>query len=224
MEIAPLKELKSRQHSVFLFLLLSWPFYLNDFYLIPLQGSDLRLLWSLDIIFFTLIPCTSLVWLYKKGHITKSHLALHAPFKISHIFQGLFLCALSVILVHWLLMPKLASYLPGGFFYGYPFPMEEPYRTATIMYASLSAALMEEWIFTGVLITLLHKHIKSTLALVIISSFIFSLIHWGQGPTQLVNTFLLSVLPSYWFVRTRQLWGNMIYHFSYDYILFSGLV
>ena len=44
------------KHSIFIILLVSWTFLLNDFYLIFIPQSQIMLLWILDIIFYTIIP------------------------------------------------------------------------------------------------------------------------------------------------------------------------
>ena len=206
--------------SIFIMILLSWTFYINDFYLMVIPSTNLKLLWTLDLIFFTLIPLTTMIYFYKKKIITLNHIPLNMPFKIKYIYLGLGLCGLFYILDYLFIGNILNRVFPERLFNGYSFPSPEPIRLITVIYASLSAGILEELIFRGVIVTELNKHIKNTTLLVISASLIFALIHWGQGFGKIIDVFIFSIVPTLWFIKTKQLWGNIIFHTTYNFIIF----
>lgn len=207
--------------SLFIIGLVSWTFFINDIYLIFIQSSNLKLLWSLDIVFFTFIPVVTIIYLYKKKYLSSEEIPFSVPIKLKHILLGFILCLTMYIVDYSFFGLLLRNSLPGGLFTGYPFPSDEPYRIITILYASISAGIIEEVIFRGIVITRLSKHIQSTFYLVIISCLFFALIHWGQGVGKVVDVFIFSIIPTLWFIKTRQLWGNIVYHTSYNLLIFS---
>ncbi|HEX7012544.1 MAG TPA: CPBP family intramembrane glutamic endopeptidase [Steroidobacteraceae bacterium] len=93
----------------------------------------------------------------------------------------------------------------------------------------LSAALCEEVVYRGFLITRLLEAFGSTTwlskaAAVTISSVAFALVHAYQGPAGLVLTGVMGVLLSVLFVVSRfNLWCNVIVHGVYD-TLSLGLI
>ena len=208
------------KQSVFIILLVSWTFLFNDFYLIFIPQSQIKLLWILDIIFYTIIPILTIIYLYKKNKITMLHIPLNAPFKITYLFLALLLCIFMYIIDYSIIGLILNDIFPTNLFQGYAFPSNERLRLITIIYASLSAGIIEELIFRGIIVTELNKHIKNTVILVIFSSLIFSLIHWGQGFGKLIEVFIFSMIPTLWFIKTKQLWGNMIFHTSYNFLIY----
>ena len=74
--------------SITIIALLAWPLYLNDLYLIALGNTRLGLLWSLDLVFFFLIPTTTLVWLARSKQISLPEIGLASGPKPVSILAG----------------------------------------------------------------------------------------------------------------------------------------
>ncbi len=200
--------------------LVSWTYFLNDFYLIYIQNSNLPLLWSLDVIFYTLIPTMTIIFLIKKGHITKEILGISTPFKMKYLRYGLYLCLGMLLIYSGFLRVIIYKYLSSGLFIGYGFPKEKVLFYITVIYAAVSAGILEEFIFRGIVISQLEKYKLSKFSIVIISCIIFGCIHWGQGLEKIVGTAVIGIVPAIWYLKTRQNWGNIIFHATYNYILF----
>ncbi len=204
--------------------LLVWPLYLNDLYLIALGNTRLGLLWTLDVVFFMLIPVATLVWLFKSEIISLQEIGLALPPKIVSILAGFGLCALLIVLFEWNLHPWIESLLPWKLFSGYDFPKQQPLRGFVIAYAVVSAGFLEEIMFRGVVISQLMKNGKSAVFAVVISCLIFAGAHWGEGFGKLVWTALWGIAPAIWFVRSKNLWGPITCHTTYLFLIYMRMV
>lgn len=88
----------------------------------------------------------------------------------------------------------------------------------------MSAGILEEIIYRGIVMGQLEKSGLSSSRTVLLSCLIFGGIHWGGGPASVIATCLWAIIPSVWYVRTRDLYGPIICHILYDALLFSGWV
>lgn len=210
--------------SIAIIVLLAWPLYLNDLYLIALGGDRLDILWTLDVIFFLLIPVTTLIWLLRSKRITLAEIGLGASPRPVSIFAGLALCGILIVLIEKGLRPWIEGLLPWELFAGYDFPARQPLRGCLIVYASLSAGALEEIVYRGVVISQMRKHGKSAAFAVAASCLVFAGIHWGEGLGKLIWTATWALVPAIWFVKTRTLWGQMTCHATYLLLIYTALV
>jgi membrane protease YdiL (CAAX protease family) len=210
--------------SVKIILLLVWPLYLNDIYLICLDNTHIGLLWILDILFYFMIPVATIIWLESKGKISLSAYGLTKLPHPNSIIKGITLCLTLIIVFKFYLGPIINGLMPGKLFYGYIFPESQPFRFIIILYASLSAGVLEEIVYRGVVTTELRKHIQSKLLLVIFSCFIFAGIHWSEGPAKVTQTFIWAIIPTIWFLKERNLWGPIVCHFLYDFMIYNRYI
>lgn len=209
--------------SITIIALLTWPLYLNDLYLIAFGNTRLGLLWALDVVFFLLIPTGTLIWLIKNKWISVQEIGLAAPLKPISILAGGGLCAFLVVTDHWTLYPIL-NQLPGRLYTGYDFPASQPMRMLTIVYAAVSAGVLEEIVYRGVVTTELEKHVRSPFAIVLLSCLIFACIHWNEGPGKSLSTFFWAIIPTIWFLKRRTLWGPITCHTLYDLLIFTNTI
>lgn len=217
--------------SLLLFALVAWPYYLNDFYLIPLTGAArmsagrMELLWTLDVLFFCLIPLTTLYILHRRPAtadaiapvITMLRKAPPASHWLGAVAMAILVNAIITNgLEPWLLTNHNLCRLCGS----YPFPPAAPWHLITIVYAALSAGMLEEVIFRGLSLTLLRRHIKNAAAVILLSCTAFALVHWCQGSAKLAATFLVSLYPAYYVSRTGNLWPAILFHIIVDVLAF----
>ena len=197
-------------------LLLVWPLYLNEFYLIPLTRlGNLRVLWGLDLLVYCAIPVATLLWIFRSGQLSRQELGIASPewhtdpaglkrFALD-LAGALVICALPVWLLENHLWPLLKDTAfnqpPWKLFDGYEFPSREPWLTLSIIYAALTAGVLEEVIYRGAITSLLRRHIKGFWPLVAASSAVFAGIHWGEGPARLLYTFIWGILPTIWYLK-----------------------
>ncbi|MEZ0261727.1 MAG: CPBP family intramembrane glutamic endopeptidase [Alphaproteobacteria bacterium] len=214
-----------RKKALLAFAALSWPFYLNDFYLIPLSGRQgaIGLLWVLDVIFYTLVPCITLAVLYRKGQLDFLKPALALP-------RGKWLLATvagAVVLAfatHHVFTRGLDHvFMSMGCCrqcQGYPLPLDALAALLVTVYAPLSAGILEEVIFRGVLIDLLKKYTVKPAILIVSSAAIFAAIHWCGGSGKLLATFTIGLIPAALYLRTGNLWLPMLWHVLHDGVVF----
>jgi uncharacterized protein len=214
-----------RKKALLAFAALSWPFYLNDFYLIFLSGRPraVGLLWILDVIFYTLVPCITLAVLYKKGRLDFLKPALALPKK--EALLATVLCAVALAcLTHYVFTLGLDKVLMAWGCcrqcQGYPLPPGALAALLVTIYAPLSAGILEEVIFRGVLIDLLKKYTARPFILIVASAAIFAAIHWCGGSGKLAATFLTGLIPAAIYLRTGSLWLPMLWHILHDAVVF----
>ncbi len=209
--------------SIKIVLLLIWTYYLNDLYLIVIDSGHLGLLWSLDGIFYFLIPTLTLLWLFKIKVLSVSELGLDVPPKLNSLVGGLLLCVFLYITLEIIFSPffERLEQACGHLSTGYEFPASQPMKGLLVIYASATSGVLEEVIFRGIVITQLRKHIDSTLWVVLASCLIFAGIHWSEGPAQLLKTFIWALLPTVWFLKRKELWGLMLCHALYNFRVFG---
>ncbi len=229
----------SRRPEWLVALLLVWPLYLNELYLIPLSRlGSLRLLWGLDLLVYCAIPVVTLLWIFRSGQLSRQELGIASPgwhtdpaglkrFAVD-LAGALVICALPVWVLENQLWPVLKTTTfnqpPWKLFDGYEFPGREPWHTFSIIYAALTAGVLEEVIYRGAITSLLRRHIRGFWALVAASSAVFAGIHWGEGPARLLYTFIWGILPTIWFLKRGNLWAPILAHTVYDYLSFNELI
>ena len=209
--------------SVAIIALLVWPLYLNDLYLMALDNTRIGLLWALDVVFFLLIPTTTLVCLVRADRISLREIGFAKPPQPISIIAGIALCGILVVLDQWTLFPLL-NQLPGRLFIGYDFPASQPLRILTMIYAALTAGLLEEIVYRGVVTTELKKHVRSPAGVVLLSCLIFAGIHWSEGPGKSISTSFWAIIPTIWVLKRRSLWGPIVCHALYDFLIFTRMV
>ena len=218
----PINGQTSPLRDLLLFALISWPYFLNDLYLIPLtRGGNLALLWGLDVVFFCLIPATTLLVLFRKGYMRPAHIGLGPwPDRTGWIMAiGAALAAHVVMTMN--LEPFLHNQICCSACRGYPFPAAGLLKWGTILYAALSAAVLEEIIFRGILINRLRLYIQRPWVIFVIAAAVFALIHWCQGPAKLLSTFLMGLLSILIYLRRGRLSEAMISHLIFNILAFS---
>ena len=208
------------------FFLVAWPYYLNDIYLIALSGtSNLTLLWLLDILFYLLIPSVTLIFLYRRGRLAHVREGFRRPKNIA-VTIGLALAL--AIATHVVFTLHISPWLNWN---GccrtcspYAFPRGRPWHFLTIVYAAVSAGVMEESVFRAHLLTLLEKffapHLHAArqkqIAVFVTGCALFALIHWCEGTGKLASAFLLGMIPAAIYLRTGNLWLPVLWHTMHD--------
>lgn len=205
------------------FAALSWPLYLNDFYLIALSGrkETVGLLWVLDVIFYTLVPVITLVILYQKGSLQCLKSAFAKPRRLGLTLAGAAGLALVTHIVFTNFVDLILMRLGCcRLCYGYPLPRDAVAAALVMAYAPLSAGILEETIFRGVLTELLKKYATHPALLAVVNAALFAAIHWCGGAGKLAATFLIGLIPAALYLRTGNLWLPVLWHVFHDAIVF----
>ena len=212
------------ERIIIIVLILTWPYFLNDFYLIFINCEDLALLWILDAIFFTLIPGISLWVLYRKKLINLADAGFGERLKPSSIIYGILLCVFLLFAIHLNIYPWLRAILPGSLCCSYDFPKSGLIRPLLIIYAAATAAIFEEVICRGIIISKIKEKTVSSAFPIIISAMVFGLMHWCQGPAKIIAMFLWAIIPAIWVIRKGHIGGVIICHFFYGLLIYIKIV
>ncbi len=210
--------------GVFDFIIVSWPFFLNDLYLIPLTrtGGNTNLLWLLDIVFYCLIPTCTLWWLYKKGRLVHVAAAFKVPQKLwLHLLAGAALAVVTHLVFTRLFEPWCFAHGWGRLCFGYTLPQGSAALQLVVnAYAVLSAGILEETVFRAHLMGLAAQRDVGRGAAALLSSALFAGIHWCGGTGKLLSTFTIGLIPSAIYLRTGNLWLLMTWHTLHDLLAF----
>jgi hypothetical protein len=84
-------------------------------------------------------------------------------------------------------------------------------------------ASVEEILFRGWLLSAITRKL-GLVAAVVLSSMLFSALHYGPGQLPLVtaNTFLFAIFACAWAIRTQNIWGVMGWHAGWNWLLAVG--
>jgi hypothetical protein len=65
---------------------------------------------------------------------------------------------------------------------------------------------------------------KGIVIVVVASSLVFGIIHWGNGVHAIVSASIWGILPMVALIRTGSIWPAVIAHYATDLVAFSGIV
>jgi len=201
--------------------LLFLPYYLNDFYMIRSTSLSMAAFWTLDVVVYSLTPLCFLVIFAKRGLLDLPKIGFPVRFSGNRIFYGAVFGLAYFLIMATTLDTLLARLFPPWLFSGYAFPSEEPQRALLILYAALSAGVLEEIIFRGAAITTLERFISSKQGVILCSSALFACIHWSSGWGAIIGTFLFAYPVSVYFQRTGDLAAPITAHVLVDLLYFS---
>jgi membrane protease YdiL (CAAX protease family) len=193
--------------------------YPNSLKLLPHQQL---LLWGQDCIVFILIPSVFFFIYFRAKKISLEVLGLKKLPSWWDLGYSAVL-ALQLILIGLCTKMLLLQLQPSWEifqWFSYDFPKSSPWREIIILYACLSAGVVEELIFRGLLIPWLQSRGWNVWNALLISSLLFSGIHWCQGPVQLTQTFFFGLVMAATFVWSRKLWPIISAHILVDLIAF----
>jgi len=117
---------------------------------------------------------------------------------------------------------RLWWFFPEAFtVYGYSLPdWGTAGRVALIAYACLTTGFFEEVIYRGLLLQhLLDRGTRPAVA-VLLSLVVFASVHWCGGWGGVLLIFCWGIIPSLYFVHTRNLIPLVIAHAGYDALCF----
>ena len=210
-----------------LFTLFMVPALANGLYN-PLLTDHAALFWSLD--FFIFVPYPLAIYCIAR----RKNLIRPLEPGLDNTIAGkrntplvLLLCLILAPVFHYLLLAAwdLSSlFLPDHAFikfsYSAMIPAEPPLRLVAVTYLALSAGIVEEVFYRG----MLHKLLAGRYGLwpyLLISSLLFASIHWEQGLVGLSATFFYGLFCAMFYAKARNLWPLICAHTFVDIMAFS---
>ena len=110
-------------------------------------------------------------------------------------------------------MRGLLEILPARISYTSHIPKSGFWAVCVVVYFALTAGLVEEYFFRGLLNMAMPKMNKgATFTFVVMSTICFASIHWGGGAKNLISCFWAGLVLALAFVRTRDIRICMLGH------------
>ncbi|MFC1558112.1 CPBP family intramembrane glutamic endopeptidase [candidate division KSB1 bacterium] len=204
------------------------PSELNGFYNQILAGSPV-LYWVFDIAAWIVIPAVVFVFLARYSDISLKELGLELPFRSGkETLRFVFLCVLVFFILYYgyYLTESFAkaeigtNYFVVDFSYKSLIPEGGILGILVLIYFSATAGIVEEIYYRGIFRLLFGDSVLQKVLYVLISSVIFSSVHWEGGIHNLIPAFIFGLIASIYFVFNRNLYPLILGHTVTNLILF----
>jgi len=122
--------------------------------------------------------------------------------------------------IAWSYLYKSAS----AWGYGTVVPKSQPMKVIVLAYLSLTTAFVEETVFRSLPWLYLNAHSmarKHIGGYVFGTSVLFAMVHWSNGPHNVLATFALGLVSASFYAKIRNIWPLVFEHFLLDFDAFS---
>ena len=208
------------------------PFLLNGFYNHAISNNPL-IYWIVEIITWIIIPIILLTISIKKNLFTLNDIGLKLTLNLKIKRELNILLFLLLIII-----------VPVILYYGYTSARELSFKLFPINYGviefnyysviprfgikqliaviffSITAGFVEEIYFRGLFWKITENIKYNAIIYILISSIIFSTVHWEGGIQNLFATFVFGLICSSFYIKFKNLWPLIFGHFIVDFILF----
>jgi membrane protease YdiL (CAAX protease family) len=189
--------------------------------------NDALLYWGFELLTWIVIPSIILFLVARTPGFHFANLGYHVAIRGQHN-SGLFMlaCVLFAPLCYGVYAGSYAFFselFPGeGFFnYGSIVPESGFLYLVVVIYFGLSAGLVEEFLFRGLLYRAFAGFRHSLVLFLLVSPLLFSLVHWEDGLANLASTYIYGVFMAIAYLGLRNLWPLVIGHIFTDLVWFS---
>jgi membrane protease YdiL (CAAX protease family) len=207
--------------SVWEAVLLTAPFYLNDFANIYVKSWGWWLL--IDYAGVKLFPLLVVLWLIRGQRMRAAEVGLtrQAPLPFLATFLAVAFLGTVIDQNGYQVIAGLPGYPALG---GMPAIASPIWDRIDLTGGLLLVGICEELVFRGYLHTVISGHTESPVAIVMISSVAFGLIHWSLGLHAVLITSIIGAVFMVAYRKTRSLPAIMLAHFAIDFIDFAGVI
>ena len=204
-----------------LFVVLSLPFYLNDFASIAV--GDWRAWLAIDYFAVKALPLAIVGWMLWRGSLRADELGLDARPWTTMIAVFLVVAAAGTLVDQngYRLIAELPGYPALG---GMPAISSAAWNWIDLTVGLALVAVVEELVFRGVMLEVLRRYTTSTVLIVVVSSLLFGLIHWSGGLHAVVVTSIIGAVFMVGYLAGGSLLPVMLAHFVINFIDLAGVV
>ena len=201
--------------------LLAGPFYLNDFSNIYVK--DWRWWLLIDWASVKVFPMLVVLWFIRRGNMRAVEFGLAPQPLVS------FLAAFLVVALVGTLMDQnaysLIQALPGyPALAGMPDIASPAWNWMDLTLGLAAVGVFEELVFRGYMRTFLSRYTQSRVAIVLVSSVAFGLIHWSAGLHAVLVASGIGAVFMIAYLRTKSLPAIMLAHFAVNFIDYAGVI
>jgi membrane protease YdiL (CAAX protease family) len=217
---------EQRNRLLFLALCGITPFMVNGLVNSVIAHNAL-LYWAFEMLTWIVIPSTVLLLVMRTPGINFAALGYHSAIRgRSNIGLVLLACAVLSPLcygVYFYSYEFFSALFPGQGFFQYESIVPESgiLYFAVTLYFGLSAGLVEEFLFRGLLYRSFSGLRHSLALFLVISPILFSLVHWENGFANLASTYIVGIFMAIAYLGLRNLWPLMIGHIFTDLVWFG---
>ncbi|MCP4470738.1 MAG: CPBP family intramembrane metalloprotease [Gammaproteobacteria bacterium] len=185
------------------------------------------LYWGFELLTWIVIPCFILYRVTRIPGFRFAGLGYHGAIRDRHN-PGLVLLA-SVLFAPLCYGVYAGSYaffnelFPGQGFFNYEsiVPESGTLYLVVVIYFGLSAGLVEEFLFRGLLFQAFAGFRNSLALFLLVSPLLFSLVHWEDGFANLASTYIVGIFMAIAYIGLRNLWPLVIGHIFTDLVWFG---
>jgi len=185
------------------------------------------LYWGFEILTWIVIPSVILYLVSRTPGFRFADLGYHTAIRGRHN-PGLVLlaCALFAPLCYGVYAGSYAFFselFPGQGFFNYESIVPESgiLYLVVVIYFGLSAGLVEEFLFRGLLYQAFAGFRHSLALFLLLSPLLFSLVHWEDGLANLASTYIVGIFLAIAYLGLRNLWPLIIGHIFTDLLWFG---
>lgn len=193
---------------------------LNGFYFPMLTRASPVLYWTADVAQFVIVPAVMFGWLAARCGVRPGQLGFSSLVREGSALRaaGIVLLVSVLYLLFHELVQALARALVAGSEASVPFvdvlPQSQPWRWLAVLYASASAALVEEVVFRSVPWLVFAAWLRAPqVPYVLSTSILFAAIHWEQGAPGVLAAGAVGLVSASLYPRIRNVWPFVIAHF-----------
>ena len=202
-------------------ILLTQPFYLNDF--ANIYVKDWRPWLFIDYSSAKLLPLLVILWaiIAKKIPPAEFGLKTQPPVSFMAVF---FVAALAGTFMDqngYMVLQGSPGYPPLG---SIPAISDPCWKWIDMTAGLLMVGIFEEIVFRGYMCAYISRFTKSPGIIVGISAIAFGLIHWSGGAHQVLVAGAIGAVFMMLYLRTRSLPAIMLAHFAVNFIDFAGVI
>ena len=185
------------------------------------------LYWGFEMLTWIIIPSIILYLVIRTPGVQLSDLGYHGSFRgQADIRLVLLACAVFAPFcygVYYYSYDYFSALFPGQGFFQYDsfVPESGILYYLVVIYFGLSAGLVEEFLFRGLLYRAFSGFKHSLALFLVISPILFSLVHWENGLANLASTYIVGVFMAIAYLGFRNLWPLVIGHIVTDLAWFG---
>jgi len=183
--------------------------------------------WSFELLSWVILPATVMTVAIRFGGLRAADIGLSLNVRGRRAVVLLLLICVVIGPVELYLYESAHTYFkhlfPGKAFFEYEslVPASGIARFLVSLYFSLSAGIVEELYFRGLMFKAAGYFAQPVPVYLIVSPLLFALIHWEGGLANVAATLVFGIATAAVFVAIRNLWPLIIGHIYTDYFWFS---
>jgi hypothetical protein len=170
-----------------------------------------------------LFPLLVVAWLIRRRHLSAAELGLVRQAMPSFLAAFLLVALVGTLMDQnsYRLIEKFPGYPALG---GMPEITNPAWNWIDLTLGLLAVGAIEELVFRGCIHAFLTRHTRSRLAIVLVSSVAFGLIHWSAGLHAVLVSSAIGVMLMIAYMITKSLPAIMLAHAAVDFIDFAGVI